>query len=221
MSDSQRQAAEDETRAQAAAGGDGAAPAAGADTVDGVAAGDGSQGDGGREESIAVDGMAADPAAADLAATFAQELAEARRQADAHWDRYLRTQADLDNFRRRAEQLRREAVDRQKRELLGTVLEVADNVGRALALGDKADAEALRAGIASLQRELERLLAREGVAQVAAQDQPFDPSVHEAVGAVPVPGLTVDTVVAVELPGYTLNGELLRAARVVVGQAPE
>lgn len=161
---------------------------------------------------------AADPGAADLAETFAQELAEARRQADAHWDRYLRTQADLDNFRRRAEQLRREALDRQKRDLLGTVLEVADNVGRALALGDKADAEALRAGIASLQRELDRILAREGVALIPAQDQPFDPAVHEAVGAVTVPGLTVDTVVAVELPGYTLNGELLRAARVVVGQ---
>ena len=221
MSDSQGQAAENETWAEAAAGGDGAARAAGVEAVDGVAAGDGSQESGGSEGDTAGDGIAADPVAADLAATFAQELAEAKRQADAHWDRYLRTQADLDNYRRRAEQLRKEALDRQKRDLLGTVLEVADNVGRALALGDKADAEALRAGIASLQRELERILAREGVAQVPAQDQPFDPAVHEAVSAVPVPGLTVDTVVAVELPGYTLGGELLRAARVVVGQAPE
>ena len=156
-----------------------------------------------------------------LAETFARELAVARRQADEHWDRFLRSQADLDNARRRAEQQRKEALDRQKRDLLGTVLEVADNVGRALALGEKADAAALRAGIASLQREIDRVLAREGVAPIAAQDAPFDPAVHEAVGAVTVPGLAVDTVVAVELPGYTLNGELLRAARVVVGQGAE
>lgn len=170
--------------------------------------------------SAAVPSAAAEAgdAEASLAETFARELAEARRLADEHWDRFLRSQADLDNARRRAEQQRKEALDRQKRDLLATVLEVADNVGRALALGDKADAEALRAGIASLQREIDRVLAREGVAQVPAQDQPFDPAIHEAVSAVPVPGLAVDTVVAVELPGYTLNGELLRAARVVVGQ---
>jgi len=178
-------------------------------------------GSGGPEAALAEAPAAAQSDPESLAETFARELAEARQLADAHWDRYLRCQADLDNFRRRAEQLRKEAVDRQKRDLLGTVLEVADNVGRALALGDKADAEALRAGIASLQREIDRVLAREGVAPIPAQDLPFDPAVHEAVGAVPVPGLKVDTVVAVELPGYTLNGELLRAARVVVGQGAD
>ena len=183
------------------------ADGAASDQVEGAAA----------EAALAAAAEAPD-AEASLAETFARELAEARRLADEHWDRFLRSQADLDNARRRAEQQRKEALDRQKRDLLATVLEVADNVGRALALGDKADAEALRAGIASLQREIDRVLAREGVAQVPAQDQPFDPAIHEAVSAVPVPGLAVDTVVAVELPGYTLNGELLRAARVVVGQ---
>lgn len=179
---------------------------------------DDQDGTGGPEAALAESRAAAEGDPESLAETFARELAEARQLADAHWDRYLRCQADLDNFRRRAEQLRKEAMDRQKRDLLGTVLEVADNVGRALALGDKADAAALRAGIASLQREIDRVLAREGVTPIPAQDLPFDPAVHEAVGAVPVPGLKVDTVVAVELPGYTLNGELLRAARVVVGQ---
>ncbi len=183
--------------------------------VDGAASG---QVEGAASAAVPSAAAEAGDAEASLAETFARELAEARRLADEHWDRFLRSQADLDNARRRAEQQRNEALDRQKRDLLATVLEVADNVGRALALGDKADAEALRAGIASLQREIDRVLAREGVAQVPAQDQPFDPAIHEAVSAVPVPGLAVDTVVAVELPGYTLNGELLRAARVVVGQ---
>jgi molecular chaperone GrpE len=174
-------------------------------------------------------GMASAEAEADgvdsaVAAAFEEALADAMRRADEaeaqageNWDRYLRAEAELENQRRRAERLREEAQTRVRRELLGRVLEVADNLERALGSGD-GNAAALLAGVQATHRDLLRLLEREGVAAIDAQDAPFDPAVHEAVGVVVLPGVDGERVVAVERPGYLLNGELLRPARVVVGQ---
>lgn len=155
---------------------------------------------------------------------FEIELAEALRRADeaeeaakANYDRYLRTEADMDNLRKRSERLREEGQARVRRELLARFLDVGDNLERALSHAD-ADPATVLDGVQATYRELMRVFAREGVATIDALDAPFDPALHEAVGAVPVPGLTEETVVAVEQPGYTLNGELLRPARVVVGQ---
>jgi molecular chaperone GrpE len=148
---------------------------------------------------------------------FESELADARRQADANWDRYLRAEADLDNLRKRGERLRDDALARQRRELLLRFLDVADNLERALSFGD-ADPAALLAGVEATYRELGRLLSREGVARIEAMEAPFDPAFHEAVGALSVPGLDEERVVSVEQPGYTLDGDLLRPARVMVGR---
>lgn len=159
-----------------------------------------------------------------VVAAFEIELAEALRraaeaeaEAKANFDRYLRAEADMDNLRKRAERLREDGQARLRRELLGRFLDVGDNLERALSHAD-ADPVQVLDGVQATYRELMRVFTREGVAAIDALDAPFDPSLHEAVGAVPVPGLTEEIVVAVEQPGYTLNGELLRPARVVVGQ---
>jgi molecular chaperone GrpE len=158
--------------------------------------------------------------APEVVAAFEHELAEARRQADRYHDLYLRAEADLDNLRKRGERLREEALARQRRELLMRFLDVADNLERALAYSD-AEPEALMAGVESTYRELGRILAREGVAAIDAMDAAFDPALHEAVSVVAVPGIDGERVVAVEQPGYTLDGELLRPARVIVGRPLE
>jgi molecular chaperone GrpE len=153
---------------------------------------------------------------AELAAAL-RRADEEKARADESWDLYLRSEAELENQRRRAERLRDEAQARVRRELLARILEVNDNLERALAHRD-ADPALVIAGVEATYRELARLLSRAGVAVVEALDAPFDPAVHEAVGVVPVPGLTEERVISVERPGYTLNGELLRPARVMVGQ---
>jgi molecular chaperone GrpE len=153
----------------------------------------------------------------DVVAVFEAELAEARRLADEHWDRYLRAEADLDNLRRRGRRQTDEALRLQRRDLLTRFLEVADNLERALAHAE-ADRASLVAGLEGTSRELVRLLSQEGVAPIAAMDAPFDPALHEAVSVVPLPGADEERVVAVERTGYTLAGELLRPARVVVGK---
>ena len=153
----------------------------------------------------------------DLAEDFARELAEARRSADENHDQYLRAVAEMQNVKRRNEERLKSIVEQQRRDLLLRFLDVADNLERALANAD-GGGEALIAGVDATYRELERLLAREGVERLAADGAPFDPMVHEATGVVAVPGLAAEQVVAVERNGYTVRGELLRAARVVVGQ---
>jgi len=144
------------------------------------------------------------------------ELEAALRTAEENWERYLRAEADLDNFRKRAARLREEALERQRRDLLVRFLDVLDNLERAMAHSE-ADPEAVAAGVESMYRELSRMLAQEGIETISAMDAPFDPNLHDAVSAVPVPGAEDERVVAVERNGYTLNGDLLRPARVVVG----
>lgn len=156
----------------------------------------------------------------EVVATFEEELAAARKAADESHDKYLRAEADLQNLRRVSEQRRRQAQAMATRELLGRFLDVADNLERALAV-EGAEESPLHAGVAATLRELERLLEREGVAPIEAQDAPFDPALHEAVGAVTYPGLDEERVISVERKGYTIDGELLRAARVVVGRPAE
>lgn len=160
---------------------------------------------------------ASDDVAAALSEAFARELAEARRTADENHDLYVRAVAEMQTVRRRAEERLQGQVEQMRRELLLRFLDVADNLERALKHAD-GDPAALAAGVDATYRDLERLLAREGVERIAAADAPFDPALHEATGAVPMPGLTAEQVVAVERAGYTVRGELLRPARVVVGQ---
>jgi len=123
----------------------------------------------------------------------------------------------MQTVRRRAEERLNLQVEQMRRELLLRFLDVADNLERALRHADS-DAASLVAGVDATYRELERLLAREGVERIAADDAPFDPALHEAISVVPRPDLAAEQVVDVERAGYTVRGELLRAARVVVGR---
>lgn len=135
-------------------------------------------------------------------------------------DRLLRALADAENTRRRADataaDARRYAVSDFARELLT----VADNLQRALAAGEDArrDEGSLVEGVEATWRLLSAALARFGVQQIEAHRQRFDPNLHEAVTTQESdepPGTVVHTVE----DGYTINGRLLRPARVVVAKA--
>jgi molecular chaperone GrpE len=152
-----------------------------------------------------------------VSAAFEREVAEANRRADENWDRYLRAEADLENLRRAAERRRIEATAFERRRLLTAFLGVADNLERALTHAG-GDPDALIAGVEATLRALFQMLEAEGVAPIEAQDSEFDPEKHEAIGVVDLPDVDGERVVSVEQPGYTLSGELLRPARVVVGR---
>ncbi|MGQ9501636.1 MAG: nucleotide exchange factor GrpE [Anaerolineae bacterium] len=131
----------------------------------------------------------------------------------------LRLQAEMSNFRRRQEQRAEEAIAREKERLLQLFLPVADNLRRALetesAGSIRDECTALREGVQLTYHELKRLLENEGVREIEALGQPFTPELHEAVATVADP-IRSGLIVEVVEPGYTLNGRLLRPARVVV-----
>jgi molecular chaperone GrpE len=157
---------------------------------------------------------------ASIAEAFEQELAEARRTADENWDRVLRAEADLANYKKASERSRKDALSRQRRDLMTRFLEIADNLDLAAKFED-ADRDALLEGLAGIRREIGRIFESAGVERIEAEGAAFDPNLHDAVSVVPMPDLDAEKVIAVERVGYTLDGGLLRPARVIIGRPLE
>lgn len=129
-------------------------------------------------------------------------------------DRSTRTLADFDNFRKRAE---RERLDLRKYALtepLRDLLEVLDNLDRALAAGGSA--EDLRQGVSMIARQFLDVLKRHGVTPIESLGQRFDPLVHEAVSRHDRDDVSEPTVTGELARGYHLHERLLRPALVTV-----
>jgi molecular chaperone GrpE len=142
-----------------------------------------------------------------------EELEAAQQEADDYRDKYLRTQAEMVNFKKRLERRYGEQVEEEKKHLLFKFLSVADNLERALNHAELNEA-GLRDGIQLTYQELQHLLAQEGVEQMTPEGQPFDPSYHEAVAIIPISEAEADTVVAEIQKGYLYRDQLLRPAKV-------
>lgn len=134
-------------------------------------------------------------------------------------DRLLRLQAELENFRKRA---RREYDDAQRYreiDLLRDLLPVLDTVQRAIDAAEKTDdVESLRAGFRMTAQQMEKVLAAHGCATIPTDDQPFDPTVHDAIQQMAVPGKAAGTVVGTVSRGFTLHDRVVRPAQVIVAK---
>ena len=132
-------------------------------------------------------------------------------------DRYLRTRADFENYRRRVERDRDLAARQAKRALLLALVDLADGFDRALVHVDESP-ESVAAGLYGMQRRLTSLLEAEGVKSFESVGQRFDPTRHEAVATVRDVEAAPGTVVDEAGRGYLWNEDLLRAARVRVAE---
>jgi molecular chaperone GrpE len=140
-------------------------------------------------------------------------LAEARSEADELREKYRRAVAETENARKWAERDTQARATESQRRLLRQLLEVIDNLERALMM--PAEASGLRQGVEMTLRQLLQVLAQAGVERIAVESgQPFDPAFHEAVEVRPG-DVSQDTVLDVEQAGYLHNGVVLRPARVV------
>ncbi len=146
------------------------------------------------------------------------KLAAAKKEASDNYDRYLRSVADLENFRKRAVRDREDAAHRAATRILEDLMPVLDNLALGLqaAKAPNADLKTLVGGVEMVGQQLKSALAGHGLAEVAPLGQPFDPNLHEAISQQPHPEIPADHVCAVVRTGYTLNGRLVRAASVVV-----
>ena len=140
------------------------------------------------------------------------KLQEEKEQLDA---RFLRLQADFDNYRRRSRADNEEASRRAAAAVAEGLLPVLDNFERALtAMEDTADRE----GVELIMKQLQTALFNSGLAEIEAEGQEFDPKLHHAVSQVDAGEEGHNKVIMVLQKGYTWNGKLLRAAMVQVGQ---
>ena len=166
----------------------------------------------------AADGEAAEEAVEKVEHDLDDLVAKARER-----DEFLalaqRTQADFENFRRRAAREQQSAESRGVARIVRELLPALDNLERALAAAEGRPDGAehhLAEGFRLVQAELIAAMNRVGVEHFSPKGEKFDPTVHEAMAQHPVEGAESGTVVEVYQQGYQLNGEVIRPARVIV-----
>ena len=134
-------------------------------------------------------------------------------------DDYIRLMAEFDNFRRRTAQEKLELVSMASTDTIKGLLPILDDCERAIkVLLESDDSDAAKEGTELIFSKLMGYLKSKGLAVIEAIDQPFETDLHEAVAQFPVQeeekkGKVFDVVQT----GYTLNGKVIRFAKVVVG----
>ena len=127
-----------------------------------------------------------------------------------------RTQADFENFRKRAAREAAAASDRGMARLAKELLPALDHLELALRAAEEHGAGDFAKGIRQIQDEMVGALGRVGIQAYSPKGEPFDPSEHEAMASQPVEGTEPGTISEVYQQGYRINGVVLRPARVVV-----
>ncbi|HLJ84388.1 MAG TPA: nucleotide exchange factor GrpE [Candidatus Eremiobacteraceae bacterium] len=148
------------------------------------------------------------------------ELAAARADADEQRDRYLRSLADFENYKKRVDRTTADRSAEGRRDLLKRVLGVLDNLYRAAAYREQgAAAEQLVDGLLATVKQFTTLLENEGVRPIEVVGRPFDPAVAEAVATRPNADVAEHTVLDEARKGYRIGDEVLRPAQVIVSTA--
>jgi len=156
------------------------------------------------------------PEPADEAAPEAPAEAPADDRAAHYLAMAQRTQADFENFRKRAAREAAVAADRGMAKLAKELLPALDHLELALRAAEEHGGADFAKGIRLVQDEMVGALGRVGIQPFSPRGEPFDPSEHEAMASQPVEGTEPGTVAEVYQQGYRINGAVLRPARVVV-----
>lgn len=150
-----------------------------------------------------------------------EEPGAEERLADAH-NRLLRVTAEYQNYQKRMARELSETGERARAAVLKELLEVQDDLERALAAAQGAkEAQALTEGVRMTQEHLKALLARYNVSPMDTLGGSFNPEKHEAIMRQPTADAEPMTVLHEIRKGYTMGGRVLRPARVVVAVEPE
>lgn len=148
------------------------------------------------------------------------DLEEARAEAAAANDRYLRLEAEWDNYRKRTARERESERSRAAESLVTKLLPVVDDMERALDHADKSNPEGefgeFVAGVRAMHSKLVDVLAREGVTAIDPAGQPFNMHEHQAVGHVDDTEAYDETVRDVYQKGYRMGDRIIRTAMVTV-----
>jgi len=148
-----------------------------------------------------------------------QLIAETKAEATKNWDLYLRERADLENFRKRSQREKEEAIRFANDRLLKEMIPVLDNLERAIEhAGEKGKEGGLLEGVDMTVSMFRKVLDDFGVKPINAIGTEFDPNLHQAMGHVETDEYPPNTVSAEFQKGYTLHSRLLRPSLVMVAK---
>ncbi len=169
------------------------------------------------------DGEGEEPHAEESSAGEEEEQAEPTAEEQiAEWrERAMRSAADLENFRKRMEREKREARCYANQLLLEELLPVFDNFQMGLQAAAADSESMIYRGMEMVKKQLDEFLSSQGVEEIRAEGEIFDPSVHEAVSQEECSDSEEGKVLRVIRRGYRMSDRLLRPANVVVARAPE
>jgi molecular chaperone GrpE len=152
--------------------------------------------------------------------TETDPLTKAQAEIEELKDKYLRSVAEFDNYRKRTLKERAELILNGGEKVIAAVLPVIDDMERAIENGAKTDnPEVLREGMTLIHQKFLKILEAQGVSKIETEDADFDTDIHEAVAM--VPGMGDDKkgkVIDCLQQGYKLNDKVIRHAKVAVGQ---
>ena len=148
-----------------------------------------------------------------------EKISEVQASADANMDSYLRSQAEMENMKKRFQKDKQDLIKYGNETLTKQLLPVADNLEKALDHSkDENSIEALREGVDLTLKGLMNVLEKAGVEVVEAVGAPFDPNFHEAVSEQEDNRAAPGTVLKELQKGYLLNERLVRPAMVIINK---
>jgi molecular chaperone GrpE len=169
------------------------------------------------EETVNAEQMEQAPEEIDEAAEEDARYAELVKLAEENQQRYLRAQADFDNFRRRTMKEKEELGQYASMKLISQLLPVVDNFERAVAAASvNGDFESLAKGVDMIFRQLEQTLEQEGLKAMNVVGEPFNPEFHQAIMQVESDEHEEGIVLEEVQKGYILKEKVLRPAMVKV-----
>jgi molecular chaperone GrpE len=137
--------------------------------------------------------------------TLQKQLKQAQKEAQDHWERVLRIQADMENLKRRTQ-----------KDLENAHKYALEELGIQASTSDNPEVVALREGSELTVKQFEAVFAKFNIEAIDPSGQPFDPELHQAMSMQPTADAEPNTVINVFQKGYCLNGRLIRPAMVVV-----
>lgn len=156
---------------------------------------------------------------AETTETVENEMEVIKKQVQEANDKYLRLYAEFDNYRRRSVKEKSEILQTAGKDVMLALLPVIDNFERAQKSSSTNSFEAYKEGVELIHNQFNSILNARGLKSIESVGQEFNVDLHEAITNIPAPSEDmVGKVIDETEKGYTLNGHVIRFAKVVVGE---
>ena len=152
-------------------------------------------------------------------AELLEKISELQEEAERNHDLYLRSEAEIENIRKRNKKDKEEWVKYANESLIKEILPVMDNLEMAISHSQNENSvQALREGVELTLKGLRDMLVKSGLEEIKAEGEPFDPNFHHAVSEQADENVETGIILLELQRGYTLNKRLIRPAMVIVSK---